>query len=183
MADKEKKEKATAKEKPSKKRQRPKAEGKAAKAPETEASNFQHRVRVAGVVLDGSLPLERALTEIKGVGPRIANIVGHTFTVSAKKRIGDLTEQEIDELEKILDSLASVVPPWMLNRQKDPETGKNRHLLGPDLDMQLREDINLMRRLKTYKGVRHSLNLPVRGQRTRTSFRRGATLGVSRRKK
>ncbi len=181
MADKEKKEKA-AKEKP-KADKKPKAEGKPAKPELTEAASFQHRVRVAGVVLDGSLPLERALTEIKGVGPRIANIVGHNFAVSEKKRIGDLSEQEIDELEKVLDSLASVVPPWMLNRRKDPESGKNRHLLGPDLDMQLREDINLMRRLKTYKGVRHSLNLPVRGQRTRTSFRKGATLGVSRRKK
>ncbi len=70
----------------------------------------------------------------------------------------------------------------MVNRQKDPYSGDNIHLVGPDLELMNREDINLQKKLKSYTGVRHALGLPVRGQRTRTSFRKGTTIGVSRKK-
>ncbi|MFH1722076.1 MAG: 30S ribosomal protein S13 [Candidatus Altiarchaeota archaeon] len=150
--------------------------------PEETDENFQHRVRVGGVVLDGNLPLERALTKIKGVGPRISAAIRLSYKTD-KKRIGEFSDSEIEELEKVLENIANRLPSWMVNRQKDPTSGKNLHFLGPELDMIHRDDINLMRRLKTYKGNRHSLNLPVRGQRTRTSFRKGTTIGVNRRKK
>ncbi|HDD46536.1 MAG TPA: 30S ribosomal protein S13, partial [Candidatus Aenigmarchaeota archaeon] len=44
-------------------------------------------------------------------------------------------------------------------------------------------DINFMKKIKTYKGIRHALGLPVRGQRTRSSFRKGRTIGVKRKEK
>ncbi|MFC2154220.1 30S ribosomal protein S13 [Candidatus Altiarchaeota archaeon] len=177
-------------EKPSKQESKEVKEEKAAEEKPVEEegeggkteAGFQHRVRVAGVVLDGNLPPERALTKIRGIGPRIATSIKPFINLQGKKRVGELSEKEIEELEKILGDLDKHLPKWMLNRQRDPETGKNIHLLGPDLEMSQREDINLLRRLKVYRGVRHSLNLPVRGQRTRTTSRRGTTIGVSRRK-
>ncbi|MEM3102642.1 MAG: 30S ribosomal protein S13, partial [Candidatus Caldarchaeum sp.] len=67
-----------------------------------------------------------------------------------------------------------------LNRSRDPSTGRNLHLIGADLDLAVKEDIQTMMRTKSWKGIRHSLGLKVRGQRTRTTGRSGMTVGVSR---
>lgn len=77
---------------------------------------------------------------------------------------------------------SSSFPSWLLNRRKDVETGENSHLSGVALDLKKREDINRLRKIKSYKGFRHELGLPVRGQRTRSSFRRNKTVGVSKKK-
>jgi small subunit ribosomal protein S13 len=68
----------------------------------------------------------------------------------------------------------------MLNRRFDPSTGKNLHLIGADLELAVKEDIETMKRTKSWKGIRHALGLKVRGQRTRTTGRTGMTVGVSR---
>ena len=49
-----------------------------------------------------------------------------------------------------------------------------------DLDMRLRDDLNRMRKTRSYKGRRHEFGLPVRGQRTKSTFRKGSSVGVSR---
>jgi len=66
----------------------------------------------------------------------------------------------------------------MLNRQKDFESGDDFHVLSTDLDIIQRDDINRMRMIRCYKGVRHETNHKVRGQRTRSNGRKGLTLGV-----
>jgi len=144
---------------------------------------FRHRVRLAGVIVDGNLDLVRALMKIKGIGHRIASTVPVLMDMPRKKRVGELSEEEIDRIENTLKNLHKKLPPWMLNREKDFETGKNLHLIGGDLEVTQREDITRQKRIKSYRGIRHSLGLPVRGQRTRTSFRTGATVGVTRRKR
>ena len=70
----------------------------------------------------------------------------------------------------------------MVNRRKDIETGEDRHLVGVDLKFMQEQDIKRMIKIKSYKGVRHMFGLPVRGQRTRSSFRGGRTVGVIRKK-
>ncbi|HIE33963.1 MAG TPA: 30S ribosomal protein S13 [Candidatus Altiarchaeales archaeon] len=145
--------------------------------------DFRHLVRISGVVLDGNLDLVRALTKIKGVGIRVSNSLIKVLDIDPKTKVGNLTDSEIEKVEFALDNINKYLPGWMLNRQVDPYSGENLHLIGPDLEMAVREDINLQRKLKSYRGIRHSLGLPVRGQRTRTSFRRGATVGVMRKKK
>ena len=62
------------------------------------------------------------------------------------------------------------------------ETGNDGHLLTSDLDFTKDNDIKRMRKIKSYRGNRHTRGLPVRGQRTRGSFRKGKTVGVSKRK-
>ena len=68
----------------------------------------------------------------------------------------------------------------MLNRRGDIETGADIHVMGMDLNMTLREDLDLMKKMRSYKGIRHERGLRVRGQRTRSSGRTGAIVGVSR---
>ncbi|MEM4352477.1 MAG: 30S ribosomal protein S13 [Candidatus Caldarchaeum sp.] len=101
--------------------------------------------------------------------------------IDPESRIGQLTDKQIEKLEQIArNPEAHGIPGWMLNRSRDPSTGRNLHLLGADLDLAVKEDIQTMMRTKSWKGIRHSLGLKVRGQRTRTTGRSGMTVGVSR---
>ena len=70
----------------------------------------------------------------------------------------------------------------MVNRRNDYDTGQNKHLLTGDLQFTVENDIKMMKKMKCYKGVRHILGQPVRGQRTRSNFRRnkGKVMGVRR---
>jgi small subunit ribosomal protein S13 len=67
-----------------------------------------------------------------------------------------------------------------MNRQLDLETGEDMHIVGVDLDIRRKDDINLMKMIRCYKGVRHEEGQKVRGQRTRSNGRTGLTLGVMR---
>jgi small subunit ribosomal protein S13 len=67
----------------------------------------------------------------------------------------------------------------MVNRPKDWESGLDLHAFGPDVEVRLRDDINLMKMIRSYKGVRHETGQKVRGQRTRSNGRTGLTVGVT----
>lgn len=169
-----------------KKAKKPKKEAKAYKKPKVDAEagnpDFVHLVRLSGVVVDGNLILSKALTKVKGIGLRLAETLIGSFDISKETKIGNLDEKQIQDIEERLEKISTAVPVWMLNRKKDVETGESYHRLGPELDMQTREDINREKKIKSYRGVRHTLNLPCRGQRTRSTFRKGSTIGVSRKK-
>src|SRR3989338_6240238 len=89
--------------------------------------------------------------------------------INPRAKVGTLNESDLKTLENAIK--AAALKPWLLNRRKDPETGKDMHLTITQIDLARREDINTMRRIRSYKGVRHQLGQPVRGQRTRSSFR------------
>ena len=94
-----------------------------------------------------------------------------------------ITEEERERIEEaIYDPISAGIPEWMLNRQKDPETGESKLLTGSDLLLQHKTDIDRMIRKRSWRGVRHSRGLKVRGQRTKATGRRGSTMGVSRKK-
>ena len=148
------------------------------------SGEFRHIVRMADTDLDGSQKVAYALTKIKGVGIRLAGAIVRVAGVNPEERLGNLTDEEIERLEDaIRNPLKYGIPPYLLNRQRDPTTGKDLHLIGADLTLQVKADIDLMKKIKCWKGVRHSLGLKVRGQRTRTTGRKGATVGVRRKKK
>jgi small subunit ribosomal protein S13 len=112
----------------------------------------------------------------------IATIVAVKLNIDKREHIGNLTDDQLDELEKIvLNPVSYGVPVWMVNRRKD-SSGTNRHLIGADLDFAIRQDIEAEKNIKSYRGIRHMFGLPVRGQRTKTMGRRGMTLGVIKKK-
>ncbi len=148
------------------------------------SDNFRHIVRVAGVDLNGNKQLRWALTGIKGIGINFATMVLRVGGIDPYMKTGYLTDEQVKKIEKILkDPVAHGIPAWAVNRPKDYETGKDRHLITAKLAMAWREDVNRLRRIRAYRGIRLERGLPVRGQRTRSNFRHGTTLGVSRRKK
>lgn len=146
---------------------------------EDSTAKFKSRVRVLGVILDGSLSIKRAISRIKGIGPRISEVLLRNQNLDKKRELGSLNDKEISEIEAIIQKANSILPQYMLNHRNETITGKELHLTGSDLDLQIREDINMAKEARSYKGVRHSLGLPVRGQRTRTSFRKGRAIGVT----
>ena len=93
-----------------------------------------------------------------------------------------MTDAEQDKIREAIDSYPTEVPLWMLNRQRDIETGDELHLFSMDVSMTQDDDIARLRATKAYRGLRHAARKRVRGQRTRSNGRTGLTLGVQRKK-
>ncbi len=147
------------------------------------AKDIKGIVRIVGTDIKGETQLFVALQKIKGVSGSLANAICRVHNFDQNKKVGTLNVTEIRKIEETLkDPTKFGIPSWMVNRQKDLGTGKDRHLAGPDLTLTQTQDIKRMMRIKSYKGVRHMFGLPVRGQKTRSSFRRGRTVGVVRKK-
>jgi len=186
-AKKEKKEekaqegKGEGKEHPKKERKGAPKEGKkeAPKAKEGEPE-IRHIVRIADTDLDGKRSVQYALTGIKGVSRRIAKIVSANAGLDPKATIGYLNDADLEKLQSSVDSIPGIVPYWMMNKQNDLMTGEDRHVIGIDVLLNLNEDLNIMKKMRSYKGVRHEKGLKVRGQRTRSTGRKGRVVGVTR---
>ena len=147
------------------------------------SEGFRHIVRIAGTDLHGSEKLPYALAAIEGVSTRTAYAAIRIAGLDPELRAGYLSETQAKELEKIVQDLSKIgMPSWLLNRRKDVETGKDTHLIGADLKLATRTDIERMKATKSWKGIRHALGLKVRGQHTRTTGRTGQTVGVSKKK-
>ncbi|KAA0010187.1 MAG: 30S ribosomal protein S13 [Thermoplasmata archaeon] len=143
-----------------------------------ENKEFKYIVRLAATDIDGNKPTLYGLTYIKGINYMTANAIVTYAGVDGKKRIGNLSDEEIEKLGKAIETMNEWLPPWMRNRRRDLYTGKDLHLIGTEIDLAKREDINLSRKIRAYRGIRHERGLPVRGQRTRSNKRSGLTVGV-----
>ncbi|RLF79619.1 30S ribosomal protein S13 [Thermococci archaeon] len=149
-----------------------------------EGREYRAIIRIAGTDCDGSRRIDHGLRTIKGVGLNMARAVVKAAGLPLNMRLGYLTDEEVEKIEKILENpIQYGIPEWMLNRQRDPEMGISRHIIGSDWDITVRFDIEKMKRIKSWKGVRHALGLKVRGQRTRTTGRKGKTVGVVRKRR
>jgi len=139
----------------------------------TEKEDFRHFVRIANTDLNGAKPIISSLRQIKGVSFMFSNLICHLANINKQKRTGDLNDEEIKKINDIVNNpLKFNAPSWMLNRRKDFETGEDKHLISADLTFTQDNDIKIMKKIKSYKGVRHILEQPVRGQRTKSNFRR-----------
>lgn len=138
-------------------------------------------IRILGTDISGNLTIYAGLTKIKGISWTFSNAICKMLNIDKRRKISSLSEQESNKIIEIIKS--GKIPFWIVNRKKDPETGINRHLLMTELDLQREFDIRKQKKIKSYKGVRHSQGQPVRGQRTRSHFRtKGPSVGVKRAK-
>jgi len=146
--------------------------------------SYKHIVRIAGVDVEGDLLLPLGIAKIKGVGYNLALTLIRRLELDPNLRVGFLSEEDVKNIEDAITNPAKYgVPSWMLNRRKDYLTGKDLHLIGADLIYAAREDIEREMRIRSWRGIRHSLGLKVRGQRTHTTGRLGPTVGVMKRRK
>ena len=140
---------------------------------------FQYIIRFAGTDIEGAQPVTYALTNVKGIGIKIAKATIEKAGVNPETRMGFLSSADVEKLKEIITNPVKYsIPVWLLNRRKDLETGKNIHLISSDLVLQTKNDIDQMKKIRSWKGVRHSYGLKVRGQRTRTTSRKGKAIGV-----
>jgi len=138
-------------------------------------------VRVIGTDLDGTKSLRMSLTKIKGISHSMSHSIINAVGFNPQMKLGDLSEEQLQKIEDAIKNPINYgIPVWSFNRRHDLATGADLHLSGSDVDITRKFDIQRMIDLKTYKGIRHMLGLPVRGQRTRSKFRGGRTIGVVR---
>lgn len=146
--------------------------------------DFKHIVRLAGTDIDGSLKLPYGLDKIKGVGVMLGYAISRVLGIDPEIRIGYLSEAQLEKIEQVMKNPADYgIPGWLVNRRRSPESGKDEHLIGSDLDYRIKEDVEREKRIRSWRGVRHMLGLKVRGQRTRTTGRKGTAVGVFRKQK
>lgn len=149
-----------------------------------EKQEFRHIVRIASKDINGNLPVYRALAKVRGIGIRMAKNMALAFEketgTSFASKLGSVPEEMDKKLEDIvLFPEKHGIPKYCLNRQRDPETGKDKHQVMADLEFQLRTDLQRLNKIKSYRGLRLSWGLPVRGQRTKSTHRgKGGIVGV-----
>lgn len=137
-----------------------------------EQKNFRHIVRIVNTDLDGNKKIISSLRTIKGVSFMFANMACKLASIEKDKKTGELSESEVEQLNSVLkEPLKYKAPVWMLNRRRDPEEAKDSHLLSTDARFVQDNDIKQLKKIKCYRGIRHILKLPVRGQNTKAHFR------------
>ena len=149
------------------------------KRPEEDRS--ETLVRIFGYDIPGSRPLYVGLTRIKGISWALANVLCIKLQLDRMKKIQELSKDEIKQIETYLPKMD--LPLYMRNRPTDPETGESGHFLGSDLEIKRDFDIKRLKEMKAYRGARHAAKQPVRGQRTRSHFRKKSMAAGMKKKK
>src|SRR5262245_45683834 len=119
--------------------------------------------RVSGVDIPPGKRVEIALTYIYGIGPYLAKQLLLETKIDAQRRSKDLTEEEVARLNQLIE---------------------RKYVVEGQLRRQVMQNIQRLKEIKAYRGLRHIKGLPVRGQRTRTNARtrKGPRRTVARKK-
>jgi small subunit ribosomal protein S13 len=150
-----------------------------------EKENFRGIVRIAGKDIRGEVPLNHALVRVRGISHTLAVSAGavlrNELSIDPKIRVGELSEEQVDKIDRILQNLHEYkIPSYLFNRRSDYLSGNNRHVIMNDLIFENTQDVEREKKLYTWKGYRFSYGQKVRGQRTRNTGRTGMAVGVLR---
>merc|ERR1712022_15394 len=147
------------------------------------SADFTHILRVLSTNVDGKQKVAFAMTAIKGVGRRFSDICCKKADIFLDKRAGELTTDEIERLVTLIQNPQQFkIPKWMLNRRKDHKDGKDSQVIANGVESKLRDDLERMKKIQTHRCFPLFWGLRVRGQHTKTTGRRGRTVGVSKKK-
>lgn len=138
-------------------------------------------VRILSKDIEGNVTIYSGLTKIKGVSWGFSNALCKVLEIPKTKKIGELTAEEVKKIEEFVKNPS--VPEFLMNRRADLDTGENKHLQGTDLELRKEFDVKRLKQIRSYRGLRHSVGLPTRGQRTRSNFRRNRKKGAGIKKK
>lgn len=138
-------------------------------------------VRILSKDIEGNMTVYAGLAKIKGISWGYSNAICHILGIDKRKKIGALSEEETKKISEFAKNPS--LPVYVLNRQKDRDTGENKHVVGVDLELAKEFDVKRLKQIKSYRGLRHTLGLPMRGQRTKGNFRKHRAKGVGIKKK
>jgi len=148
---------------------------------EIQQKSQERIVRILSKDIEGNERIYLGLTKIKGVSWSLSNATCIILNIPKNKKIGELTDNEISKISEFLKN--PKVPNFILNRRMDLESGEDKHLIGVDLELKGEFDIKRLKKIKSYRGLRHLLGLPSRGQRTKGNFRKNRRKGAGIQKK
>ena len=139
------------------------------------------RIRILNTDIPSNRKIYQGLTKIKGISNSFSNAVCLKLNMDKNKLIQDLSKEEITKIEQTVKS--PDFKPWLLNNQRDYETDEDKHISTTDLKFKIDSNKKKLMKIKSYRGLRHSAGLPVRGQRTKGHFRKaGKAVGVAKKK-
>ena len=141
--------------------------------------DIRYFVRIGQTDLDGTKSVERALIEMDGIGRRAARVIADVADVDRTATLERLDEDTIETVVDAVENFDEYAPEWLANRRKDFFSGESSHLTGSDVELTRDQDINRMRMIRSYKGIRHERGQKVRGQRTKSTGRTEGTIGVN----
>jgi len=146
-------------------------------------NQFHYVHRVLNTNVEGKQKIVFALTAIQGIGRRFSTLICKCADIDSRKRAGEFTPDELDKVVNILQNpLQYKIPKWFLNRQKDFKDGSYSQATSTSLDSKLRDDLERLKKIRSHRGLRTHWGLRVRGQHTKTTGRKGRTVGVSKKK-
>jgi len=125
--------------------------------------------RIVQTDIPGNKKVLVGLTYIKGVSWAISNAICKLLKIDPNTKIDELGEENIKKITEFLHH--PELPAFLLNRRKDFETGEDGHLIMANLEMKKEFDVRRLKKIRSYRGLRHALGHPTRGQRTRSHFR------------
>ncbi len=138
-------------------------------------------VRVLGRDIRGDIKIKSALTKINGISWAVSNAVCKILELDKERKIQDFSKEELTQIEAFMKQ--PELPVFLKNRRNDLDSGDDLHMSGMDLKLRKEFDLKRMKKIKSYKGIRHTVGLPVRGQRTKANFRRNRKPSVAAAKK
>ncbi len=148
----------------------------------TDEEKYKERmIRILSEDIEGGMTVYAGLTKIKGISWSLANAICKVLKIDKNRKIGSLTDAEVKKISDFIKN--PQIPLFIFNRRFDFETGENKHLTGTHLELQKEFDIKRLKKIKSYRGIRHSAGLPVRGQRTKSHFRKNKAKGAGIKKK
>ena len=134
-------------------------------------------VRILGYDIKGGRNVYAGLTYIKGVSWSVAHALCHQLKLNKNMKIAELSKDTIKKIEGALSNME--MPSFLKNRRGDLDSGEDKHLVSTNLDIRREFDIKRLKKIRSYRGIRHAMGLPVRGQRTTSHFRtKGKAVGV-----
>ncbi len=148
----------------------------------TDEEKYKERMlRILSEDIEGGMMIYAGLTKIKGISWSLSNAICKVLKIDKNRKVGYLTDAEVKKISDFIKN--PQLPSFILNRRFDFETGKDIHLTGTHLELQREFDIKRLKKIKSYRGIRHSAGLPVRGQRTKSHFRKNKAKGAGIKKK
>ncbi|MCA9459566.1 MAG: 30S ribosomal protein S13 [Nanoarchaeota archaeon] len=136
-------------------------------------------IRIMSTDINADASLLYGLSKITGIGIMFANAVCVALKLDKNAKISSLSEKDIAKLEDFLSNPEKKgMPSWLFNQRKDMTTGNDLHLTSKEIEFNLIQLKRSASKLKSYKGLRYRAKLPVRGQRTKSNFRRTKTFAA-----
>ena len=115
-------------------------------------------VRISEVNLDGKKKLGNALLGVKGIGKSLAKNIAVVSGLDPNAYLGSLSPEQIKKLEDAINNPSKYgIPNYMLNRRSEPLTGEDKHMVSSKLRFATKSDIDFLRKIRCYKGIRHEL--------------------------